>query len=209
MGFFAPHFVDVGVIVYRRADRKRLWQELKLMETTEALLVEQAVNGDVESFCELSRRYYPALVAIAHAILGDRHLAEDAAQESLAKACRKLDQLKNNHQFAHWLAMICRNVARDMIRKKGKDKLYPVEDLSSVEARSGGVDLTDAVREAVAKLPEPAKELVFLRFYDGLSYEKISSVLGISKQAINGRLRRAKESIAVNLKRDSDVEVRL
>ncbi len=178
-------------------------------EATEALIVEEAVNGDTESFCELSRRYYPALVAIAHAILGDRHLAEDAAQESLAKACRKLDQLKNSHQFAQWLAMICRNVARDLIRKQGKDQLYPVEDLSSAEARSGGVGLTDAVREAVAKLPEPAKELVFLRFYDGLSYEKMSSVLGISKQAINGRLRRAKQSIAQNLKRDSDVEVRL
>jgi len=186
-----------------------LWQDGKLTEKSEILLVEAAVNGDAESFTELCRRYYPALVAIGHAILGDRHLAEDAAQEALAKACRKLDQLENNQQFAHWLAVICRNVARDMVRKRDKAPLYPFEDLSSVAARSGPADLTDAVRLAVDKLPEPAKELILLRYYDGLTYDKISSVLGISKQAVNGRLRRSKQTLAQTLKQDAAVEVRL
>lgn len=53
-------------------------------------LVEAAVDGDAESFTELCRRYYPAMVAIAHSILGDRDLAEDAAQQAFAKAVVKL-----------------------------------------------------------------------------------------------------------------------
>lgn len=40
------------------------------------VLVQAAINGDADSFTELCRRYYPAMVAIAHSVLGDRHRAE-------------------------------------------------------------------------------------------------------------------------------------
>ena len=82
-------------------------------EKADRLLVEAAIGGDVDSFTELCRRYYPALVAIGEAILSDRHLAEDAAQEAMARASRKLLDLKDIDRFAAWLAVICRNVARD------------------------------------------------------------------------------------------------
>ncbi|MHC4543494.1 MAG: RNA polymerase sigma factor, partial [Planctomycetota bacterium] len=52
------------------------------------------------------------------------------------------------------------------------------------------------------KLSAPAREVIFLRFYDGMSYEQISAVLGISEQAINGRLRRAKKKMANYLRRN-------
>ena len=48
------------------------------------------------------------------------------------------------------------------------------------------------MQEAIKSLSDKAWEIVFLKYYDGMSYEKISAVLGISEQAINGRLRRAK-----------------
>ncbi len=65
------------------------------------------------------------------------------------------------------------------------------------------------VREALARLPAEAKEVVYLRFYDGLSYDRISAVLGISEQAINGRLRRAKKRLAQYLRRSGLDEVDL
>jgi len=82
-----------------------------------ALEKKAAINGNAEGFTELCRRYYPAMVAIAHSILGDRHLAEDAAQQAFAKAALKLPQLKKENRFAGWLAVICRNVAKDMARR--------------------------------------------------------------------------------------------
>ena len=51
---------------------------------SELALVEAAIGGDTDSFAQLAQRYYPAMVAIAHSVLGDRHIAEDAAQEALA-----------------------------------------------------------------------------------------------------------------------------
>lgn len=171
------------------------------------MLVEQAARGDGESFTELCRRYYGPLVAIGHAILGDRHLAEDAVQEAFAKAAVHLPKLRKADQFGRWVAAICRNEAREMARTRRKP---PIEDEAVVEAAPAGADETgEAVRSALSGLPSDAREVVFLRFYDGLSYDQISAVLGISEQAINGRLRRAKKKLAELLRRRGFDEVDL
>ena len=169
-------------------------------------LVKAAINGDVDGFTELCRRYYPAMVAIAHSVLSDRHLAEDAAQQAFAKAAVKLPQLKKESRFASWLAAICRNVAKDIARSK--EHFRTTDNLSIEAIKAKDDETTEIVRQAISKLSASAKELIFLRYYDGMSYEQISAVLGISEQAINGRLRRAKKKMADYLRRNGFDEVR-
>ena len=176
-----------------------------MIQEPDTTLVEAAIDGDPESFTELCRRYYPAMVAIAHSLLGDRHLAEDVAQETFAKAAVKLPQLRQTNKFAGWLATICRNQARDMDRRE--NGLKTDGEFSGTTAKSQREDSGDAVRKALKMLTAPARELVYLRYYDGLSYEQISRVLGISEQAINGRLRRAKRKMADYLRRNGFDEV--
>ena len=176
-----------------------------MAQKPDTVLVKAAIDGDAEGFTELCQRYYPAMVAIAHSILGDRHLAEDATQQAFAKAAVKLPQLKKRSRFAHWLAVICRNVAKDMARRT--ENLHTTDDFSMIAAESREDDTTDAVREAISKLSVSTRELIFLRYYDGMSYEQISAVLGISEQAINGRLRRAKKKMADYLRRNGFGEV--
>ena len=176
-----------------------------MIQEPDITLVEAAIKGEPESFTELCRRYYPAMVAIAHSLLGDRHLAEDAAQETFAKAAVKLPQLKQTNKFAGWLAAICRNEARDMARRG--NVLQVNDEFSAKAAGLKRDDSSDAVRQALNKLSAPARELVFLRYYDGLSYERISELLGISEQAINGRLRRAKRKMADYLRHNGFDEV--
>ncbi len=184
-----------------------LEKKRSVVQKPDTVLVKAAINGNADSFTELCRRYYPAMVAIAHSVLGDRHLAEDAAQQAFAKAAVKLPQLKKESLFAGWLAVICRNIAKDMARRT--ENLQTTDDLSTIAAESRDDDTNEAVREAISKLSTSARELIFLRFYDGMSYEQISAVLGISEQAINGRLRRAKKKMADYLQRNGFGEVRL
>ena len=187
-----------------------LEKEKSVAQKPDTVLVKAAINGNADSFTELCRRYYPAMVAIAHSILGDRHLAEDAAQQAFAKAALKLPQLKKESRFAGWLAVICRNIAKDMARNVGAGlRVCPTDDLSMIAAESRDDDTAETVREAISKLSASARELIFLRYYDGMSYEQISAVLGISEQAINGRLRRAKKKMADYLRRNGFGEVRL
>jgi RNA polymerase sigma-70 factor (ECF subfamily) len=178
--------------------------EKTMIKEPDTTLVEAAIRGDPESFTELCRHYYPAMVAIAHSQLGDRHLAEDAAQETFAKAAVKLPQLRQTNKFAGWLATICRNEARDLARRSSS---FQADELFKTATKSQKDDSGEAVRQALKKLSAPARELVYLRYYDGLSYEQISKVLGISEQAINGRLRRAKRKMAYYLRQNGFNEV--
>ena len=173
----------------------------------DAQLVEAAINGDANSFTELCRRYYTAMVAIAHSILDDRHLAEDAAQQAFANAVRKLPQLKRKSRFGSWLAAICRNAALDMASDAAK--LRPAGEPCAATADPRESEACAAVKSAIAQLSATEKEVIFLRFYDGMTYGGISAVLGISEQAINGRLRRAKKKIAAYLRRTDFGEVEL
>lgn len=189
-------------------------------DKSDSVLVERAIEGNGDSFTELCRRYYGPLVAIADAILGDRHLAEDAAQQALAKAAFRLPNLRKPEQFGAWLATICRNMARDLLRTAERQRVARASCPCSIasETRTGhprhesgppNDDVGEAVREALRCLKPSAREIIYLRFYDGLPYEQISAVLGISEQAINGRLRRAKRTLAKCLRRQGLDEVQI
>jgi DNA-directed RNA polymerase specialized sigma24 family protein len=71
-------------------------------------LVKAAQGGCIESFGRLYTRYYSAMVAIGYSLLGDKSLAEDAAQETFVKAAIKLKHLRKPKSFGKWLSMICR-----------------------------------------------------------------------------------------------------
>ena len=173
----------------------------------DSVLVERAVCGDGDSFTELCRRHYGAMVAIGHSILGDRHLAEDAAQQAFAKAALNLPRLRQADQFASWVAAISRNAARDLLRKSQRTRM--ADRMAEPVAVSEQDGSRECVKNALGKLPPGDKEVIYLRFYDGLSYEQISAALGISIQAINGRLRRAKKKLAEHLRRDGLGEVHI
>jgi RNA polymerase sigma-70 factor (ECF subfamily) len=176
-------------------------------EKLQTELVEAAVAGDINSFGRLARRYYASMVAIAYSILADHQLAEDAAQEAFARALTNLSKLRNPDKFAQWLARICRNVASDMVDAKARR--INMEDSCQAPDRNSPDDNVEAVRRSIEQLPFRAREVIVLRYYNGLSYEEISSVLGISKPTINGRLKRAKRKMARYLKRNGFLENRL
>ncbi|KPL24424.1 MAG: hypothetical protein AMJ75_03730 [Phycisphaerae bacterium SM1_79] len=172
---------------------------------SETELVEAAQNGHLESFGVLYERYHSAMVALAYSVLGDKELADDAAQETFAIACQKLDSLKHRDKFAGWLASICRNTARNILRSKRKTEAGDFQERTeNTKMREGRRDL---IREAVWKLRPADRELIVMRYYDGFSQAQISSVLDISPSAVNGRLVRAKRKIAKYLKRNGFTEV--
>ena len=168
---------------------------------SETKLVEAAQNGHLESFGALYERYHSSMVALAYSMLADRDLAEDAAQEVFAIACRDIGSLKSKERFAAWLAGICRNVSRQMLRAN-KGKPVALGDNPAAEHRDDMEDRREAIRRALWSLRASERELIVMRYFDGFSQGHISEVLDISPQAVNGRLVRAKRKIAKYLKRN-------
>ena len=178
-----------------------------MVDNVQTILIESARSGDIDSFGRLTTNYYSSMVAIAYSVLADHHLAEDAAQETFAKALLNLKTLKNNEKFAPWLARICRNVAKDMAKARFGE--FNTDDLSQLPDNHNEHRDTKLINQAIVRLPRVERELIVLRYYDNLSYLQISDVLGLSKAAINGRLNRAKKKMAKYLKRNGFTEVQL
>ncbi|MBN1506898.1 MAG: RNA polymerase sigma factor [Sedimentisphaerales bacterium] len=191
---------------------------IESLEPSDAVLVEAAQHGRLDGFGALYQRYHNPIVALAYAQLGDKHSAEDAAQEVFAIACRDLRSLRDRDRFGAWLGGICRNVTRQMLRVKTRtDPLScspaaPGWVSNGIAPEGGGAtgqechmeqqERWDAVRQAVWKLPEAERELVVMRYFDGFSQARISQVLDMTPAAVNGRLTRAKRRIAELLERD-------
>ena len=172
----------------------------------EVQLVEAARNGCIDSFAALYEKYHGPMVALAYSILAGRDRAEDVAQETFAIACRDLPTLKSKDKFAAWLAGICRNLSKQMLRAARSEINFPPDE-PVVRVQDRTDERSEAIRRAVWSLREAERELIVLRYFDGFSQAQISSVLGISPQSVNGRLVRAKRKIAEYLKRNGSTGV--
>ncbi len=164
-------------------------------QNSEIQRVEAARQGCVESLGVLYEQYHGTMVAIAYALLGQRDLAEDVAQEVFVVACQDLAKLKRADRFGPWLAGICRNLARRLLRSQGRmtgvSLAFDVQARDSYESHQ-----LDILRDAVDALKPGERELIVLRYHDNLPYERIGSVLNISTRAVNSRLIRTKQKLA-------------
>jgi RNA polymerase sigma-70 factor, ECF subfamily len=165
--------------------------------STDAELVEAARNDDVESFGELYRRHYAVVVGVAYCALADRHLAEDAAQETFVVACRELARLRNADRFAPWVCTIAKRIAIRMARSNKSRRA--LEETPAAAATDAEPCPSDLVRQAVRDLPDRAREVVVLHYFTGLSHKEIAVSLGLSPEAVHGRLVRARRILAERL----------
>jgi RNA polymerase sigma-70 factor (ECF subfamily) len=170
-----------------------------MTEISDQILVQRARQGDCDSFAQLCTRYYPALMAVARALLLDHHSAEDAAQEALAEAVRQFETLKKPEAFGSWIRAICRNVAKDMLRHRQRESL--ARPCKEVQLPPDLGEEKLLLLKSMEQLPVHLREVLMLRYLNQQTYEQMSSILGLSEQAINGRLRRAKKKLASQLKK--------
>ncbi|MGO9114887.1 MAG: RNA polymerase sigma factor [Thermoguttaceae bacterium] len=171
------------------------------MPRSDAELVKAACGGDIDSFRELYDRYYRLAVGIARSRLCDQHLAEDAAQEAFAMVCRRLHSLRNANRFSEWLGTICRRTASKIARSRTNAKPLECEPRSPTDNDDS---LVAQVRQALKELSTSAQEVIQLHYFSELSYDQIAGVLGISPQAVHGRMQRARHMLARRLSATSE-----
>ena len=146
------------------------------------------------SFGLLYERYYRMAVGIARSRLADVHLAEDAAQEAFAIACRILTTLQDGNRFPQWLGTICRRTASRLALCQPNHE--PLSEYAEPFSDYSQTLLRHQVHEAMKQLDETSREIVLLHYFSGLSYTAIADVVDLSTQAIHGRLQRARRKLA-------------
>ena len=133
--------------------------------------------------------------------LRDRHLAEDAVQETFLKAYRKLDSFRGEASELSWLTSIAIHVCRDMQRGawlKHIDRRVDVTALPETGQEDRYPDRT-VIREVMA-LPPKYREVVVLRYYQGMTLQETADALRLSLTATKARLFRANATLRDRLK---------
>lgn len=149
-------------------------------------VVARVLDGDREAFRILVEREGPAVVRACHRVLADLHEAEDAAQEAFVTAYRALGTWRQDGPFGAWLRRIAVRIAlRRAQTRRSVAWLDPMNPGTSDVA--GGPDpavvslraeRAAGIREALARLDEPYREVVALRFFGDLSLTEIADQTG-------------------------------
>ena len=141
----------------------------------------------------------------------DRQIAEDVVQETLLRAWRSLDSLKDEQAAKHWLLTIARREhARLFERKRHEtvnlDDLIAVEShmLASEELRPD--DEVHTMRSAILKLDDEYREPLVLQVLMGYSTEEIATHMNINQGAVLTRLFRARNRLRAQLGLNVDAE---
>ena len=153
-------------------------------------LHERALAGDEEAFDALLGPMIEPALRLAYSMLGDRAEAEDATQEAITKAWRKLRQLRSGMPVRPWFLKIVANQCRNVRRTRWFRSVMTAEVFQHERPTDSRVERIDIAR-ALQRLPADDRQALFLHFYLDLPVEEVATVLGISAAAAKGRIYRA------------------
>jgi RNA polymerase sigma-70 factor (ECF subfamily) len=131
----------------------------------------------------------PAL-RLAYSMLGDRAEAEDATQEAITRAWRRLAQLRDRAQARPWFLAIVANQCRNVRRTRWFGTVRLAELFQPAGPAEAQIEHLD-VERALGRLPMADRQVLFMRYYLDLPVDEIALSLGISPAAAKGRIYRA------------------
>jgi RNA polymerase sigma-70 factor (ECF subfamily) len=184
---------------------------------TDEELMELYRKGSRDAFEELFARYQGKLVHFAFRMTGDQARAEEAAQETFLRIARAAFTWQPKAKFTTWMYTIARrttlNFLRDEKDEADKVPIHPGEENEDgspalqlpgpnalgPEEMAWSAQIQERVAEALQGLPETYRSAFLLNRGEGLSYEEVAAVLGITVQAVKSRIFRAREMLVESL----------
>ena len=180
------------------------------MSQDEAQLIRQAKQGDPAAFTAIYDRCQPAIYRYILRQVSDVTTAEDLTGEVFVRMVEKIEQFTyRGHPILSWLYTIARNLVNDYHRRAGRVQYtLPSEPLTSRE-----IDPEDAVarrltedqlQAAIAQLTESQRQVILLKFIEGLDNETVAVTLGKTVGAVKSLQHRALAALRRILTADTD-----
>ena len=166
-------------------------------------LIQQFIQGDQSAFESLYARHVKAVYNRVRYVVSDTDV-EDVTQEVFFAALRSLHTFRGEARFSTWLRTLTNHKVAEYYRKRSRKKESMQVDLKHAEKkgdRSRASDLEDriALRRALMKLTEKYREVILLRFAEGMQFNEIAQYLGQNPEATKSLFRRAMAALRDNL----------
>jgi RNA polymerase sigma-70 factor, ECF subfamily len=177
-----------------------------MAEDVDTELIGRAQQGDEEAFASLAVAAGNRLHAVAHRILRDTDLAEDATQQALLTIWRDLPQLRDPARFDAWsyrlLVRACYAEARRTRRWAPNIRLLPVDERAEAEGLSSVVD-RDQLERGFRRLSIDHRAVVVLHHYLDLPLDEVAETLGVPVGTVRSRLHHAMRGLRAALEADA------
>jgi len=135
--------------------------------------------------------------------------ADDALQNTFINAWKNLGAFRNESSLFTWLWSIATNEALTLIRKREKNRGVSLDDLDSIFSNSiegstyfDGEEASVKLQNAILKLPEKQRIVFNMKYFDDMSYEEMSAVLGTSVGALKASYHHAVKKIEQYIQAD-------
>mgnify|MGYP001038973868 FL=1 len=186
----------------------------------EKKLVGQAKKGNIKAFEQLVLEHEKIVYNIIYRIMDNEEDTYDLSQETFIKAYTKINQFNEESRFSTWLYRIATNTSLDELRKRKGKETYSIDkpiigedndmlpeyidENENVEKEIIGKEKNDVIECAFKELNKNNKIILNLREIQGLSYDEISKVLGISLGTVKSRISRARQEMKNILMQDKE-----
>lgn len=178
-------------------------EDLKRMADDQ--LVTLYLQGNNSAFDVLLKRHQDRLFNYIYFLVRSREVAEDLFQETFVKAIVTLQQGRyvNDNKFSAWITRIAHNLVIDQFRVERNENLISNDEtefdiFNDAKFSEGNIEncmvneqVLKDVRALVDELPDCQREVVFMRYYQDMSFKEIADITGVSINTALGRMRYA------------------
>ncbi|MBX3444619.1 MAG: sigma-70 family RNA polymerase sigma factor [Planctomyces sp.] len=160
-------------------------------------LVQRCLAGEPDAQRNFVDQFQQRVFALCYRMLGHRQDAEDAAQESLARAVRHLGRWQSDRPLDPWVLAIAANRCRTALEKRSRRPVTAesLPEPACLDSRTGS-ELAEELQRAVDQLRPNYRETFILFYQQELSCEEIGQMLGAPDGTIKTWLHRARKELA-------------
>ncbi|MEM1453091.1 MAG: sigma-70 family RNA polymerase sigma factor [Planctomycetota bacterium] len=182
-------------------------------EPSDDVLVRALADGRAHAFDVLVARHGPRVRTFLGHLVRDAAAADDLTQEVFLTVLTRAQTRDPGRSFQVWLMRVARNEGLDLLRRRSLHARLVARVRTGVgrvarrlaaspprpEEEVAHDELLGALREGLARLPEPQRSVFLLREVEGMSYEEIGEVLDCSPKTVSSRLHRARAALRESL----------
>lgn len=174
---------------------------MDVMDLSDAAVVGAVLEGRIDSYAVLVRRYQDALYAHAHRMVGAADDAADLVQRAFVNGYQRLATCREPSRVGGWLFRILSNLCQDHLRSRRRRdlSLEVLPPLPSVDGSPDGeahrTELTRRLDAALDRLEPDQKEAFLLKHLEGRRYTEMAELLGVSVPALKMRVHRARDEL--------------
>lgn len=184
-------------------------------ELDDSELIKVIITQNKEAYRELFRRYEKKLFSYVYHMVKNREETEDLIQEVFVKTYRNIDKFDVDRKFSSWIYRIAHNETINFLKRKNKRQLISWDDVATtkdkLEMNSSEDFINDVwahkeisaeVDEALKKLPEKYRKVLFLRYFSEYSYDKIALIIHKPINTVGTLINRAKKKLLDIVKKE-------